>query len=569
MKKRYLRLMETTLTAYPDEHIRRYFDEVKTNGLTEHGFPRLTADIGILISHGRRTDLLPLFREMMEFCCRTIPTVKAANDFSVREIVGCLAELESAEAVSPAELNRWKGYLATIVPETCYNQFAKTPDSQVRNWALFSAVSEYFRQDMGLCDSESFIDLQLEVQLKWLDENGMYCDHAGAYPHQPIMYDLVSRGLFAILLHKGYRGKHYAAIDTALRRAGLATLRMQSVTGEMAFGGRSNQFLHNEGWLCAICEYEANRYAREGDPVLYKAFKSAALRALEATETWLSRTPIRHVKNRFPTETRFGCEGYGYFDKYMITTASNFYVAYLISDGAVPADDVPDTGASTFQTSDRFHKIFMRSGGYGLEFDLNADPHYDANGLGRVHRVGAPSAICLSLPCPVRPAYTLDIKGEEPTERVPLSICPALRRGDEYLFGADPAVSCAVESLTENGNGAETILTYTFPEGDGFEAATVTARHTLSPDGLTVTLLGEGEIALALPAFLFDGEEHTAITTEPGALTVAYRGWLCRYTASAPIIDTEKSAANRNGRYHAFCAAARNSLTVQIEILKA
>ena len=88
MNPRYLSVMSASLSAYPDSHIRRYFDEVKRNGLTEHGFPRLTANIGILLRHGIRTDLAPLFREMMDLCCTEIPRVKAANDFSVREIRG-------------------------------------------------------------------------------------------------------------------------------------------------------------------------------------------------------------------------------------------------------------------------------------------------------------------------------------------------------------------------------------------------------------------------------------------------------------------------------------------------
>ncbi len=568
MKKRYLRIMKASLSAYPDPHIGRYFDEVKENGLTEHGFPRLTSNIGILMAHGIRTDLAPLFREMMDFCCEQIPRVKAANDFSVREIICCLSELENSNVISTIDLERWKSALSTIVPEICYNCYATTPESTVRNWALFSAVSEYFRQEMGLCDSSDFIDLQLEVQLKWLDENGMYCDHAPAYPHQPIMYDLVSRGLFALLLHKGYRGKHYTAIDNALRRAGLCTLAMQSVTGEMAFGGRSNQFLHNEGWLAAVFEYEANRYAREGNPTLTAAFKAAADRALTAAEVWLSRTPIRHIKNRYPTETRYGCEGYGYFDKYMITTASNFYAASLICDEAIPFEPVDDTAPTAFLTSDRFHKLFLKSGGYGLEFDLNADPHYDANGLGRVHRAGAPSAICLSLPCPTKPQYTLDVEGEAPADRVPLSLCPAVKRDREWLFGADPSVKCRVESYARTDTAAEATLIYEFP-ADGTNGATaVTARYTVTADGVTVALHGTGEIAHALPVFTFDGETAPALAVEGRALTVAYDGWICRYTADCLIEDTGRISANRNGRYAAYCAISRDSLTVRIEIVR-
>ena len=45
MKEKYIDLMEKALSAYTDEHILRYFGDVKTNGLKEHGFPRLTANM--------------------------------------------------------------------------------------------------------------------------------------------------------------------------------------------------------------------------------------------------------------------------------------------------------------------------------------------------------------------------------------------------------------------------------------------------------------------------------------------------------------------------------------------
>ena len=49
MREVYLDLMEKTLAAYSDEHILHYFNKVQKDGLTEHGFPRLTSNIGILI----------------------------------------------------------------------------------------------------------------------------------------------------------------------------------------------------------------------------------------------------------------------------------------------------------------------------------------------------------------------------------------------------------------------------------------------------------------------------------------------------------------------------------------
>ncbi|MBR7097843.1 MAG: hypothetical protein IKC59_00375, partial [Clostridia bacterium] len=410
MKEKYIDLMEKALSAYTDEHIQRYFNEVKENGLTEHGFPRLTSNIGILIAYGRRPDLLPIFREMMEFCCKTIPNVKAANDFSVREIVCCLLEIERNNVLSKEETNRWRGYLATIEPTRCYNKFAKTPTDNVRNWALFTTVSEYFRLDAGIGGSMDFIELQLGQQLQWIDENGMYRDNGKCDIHQPFVYDLVPRGLFAVLLNRGYRGKYYREIDEHIKKAALLMLRMQSPNGELPFGGRSNQFLHNEPWMVTVFEYEAKRYARRGDFALAATFKAASARALAVTEHWLSKNPIRHIKNRFPTETGYGCETYAYFDKYMITVASFLYTAYLVCDDSIAYEPTSDREPQIAIPSRHFHKLFLKSGGYGLEFDLDADPRHDANGLGRIHRAGAPSAICLSCPCPADPVYAVDLE---------------------------------------------------------------------------------------------------------------------------------------------------------------
>lgn len=299
--------MAKSLSAYTTEHILRYFNDVKAEGLTEHGFPRLTVNMGILISNGKYTELLPLFLEMMDFCCKEIPGKKAANDFSVREVICCIEEAEKSGIVDKERIELWKDRLRGIDIESTYNQFARTPKDGVRNWALFTAVSEYYRQTAGLCDSADFIELQLCQQLQWIDENGMYMDNSASYIHQPMVYDLVSRGLFTLLLNRGYRGKYYEIIGENLKKSALLTLDMQSPNGEIPYGGRSNQFLHNEPWLCIIYEYEAKRYAREGNFTLAAKFKAAADRALSVTDLWLSKNPIRHIKNRYPTETKYGC----------------------------------------------------------------------------------------------------------------------------------------------------------------------------------------------------------------------------------------------------------------------
>ncbi len=560
MKEKYIELMERTLFAYTDEHIQRYFNDVKENGLTEHGFPRLTANIGILIAHGRRKDLLPIFMEMMDVCCDMFlrPHAKAANEFSVREIVCCIDEIEKAKAVEEERILRWKQKISVIVPEACYNVVVKKETDRITNWAIFGAVSEYARFYFGLGENLDFIDRQLSCQFQWLDENGMYRDNPKELIHQPIMYDYVSRGLFAMLLHFGYRGKYYKQIDNCLKEAGLLTLKMQSPNGEIPFGGRSNQFLHNEAWMMLLLEYEARRYAKEGNAELAMTFKSAIARALDITEDWLDKNPIRHIKNRFPTETKYGCEDYAYFDKYMITAASNLYAAYLLCDDSIPTVVAPDHEPVVFQTSYHFHKFFLKSGGYALEFDTNADPHYDANGLGRIHREGAPSTICLSCPCPATPIYTVDI--EKPFA---FSMCSAIREKGDWRFGAEESAKYEVlESETDKDSASATILCKLT------EDRVVKEYYAVNESGVSITVEGNGEIGYTLPSFCFDGETSPQIVSDDHSLTVSYEGWICRYTTNGTVSGLNKIAANRNGHYRVFIATAQNTLNVKIEITK-
>ncbi|MBR2464852.1 MAG: hypothetical protein IKB41_05445 [Clostridia bacterium] len=554
MKERYIDLMERTLAAYADEQIVAYFERVKRDGLTEHGFPRMAANIGILISHGRRTDLMPLFLKMMDFCCLEIPRVKAANDFSVREIVCALMEIEAAGVVPQKRLEGWKRSIASIDPYTCYDKYAKSKTDKVFNWALFTTVSEYARHHYGLCNADDFVDVQIPTQLQWLDENGMYRD---ALYHPPIIYDLVPRGLFSLLLHFGYDGPYRAEIDEMLRKTELLTLKMQSVTGEVPFGGRSNQFLHNEAMQLIVLEYAADRYQREGNFKLAGKFKAAAERALDCIERWLDRTPVHHVKNRFPLESRFGCEVYAYFDKYMITLASNLYNAYILcNDDVVPGEI--DLSPMVYQTSEYFNKVFLRAGGYSLEFDTDADPHYDASGLGRVHKADVPSALCMSLPCPAMPKFVV---GEHP---VAMSLSPGIFSDNYWQFATDAYIGrYEVLGMEAGENSASASLLCRF-----FNGKEVRTDYVVDQSGVTIKATSSDKLAHMLPAFAFDGEVYTNIKASEQQLEIRYQGFVCRYTTSGKIIDLEEVGYNRNGHYRGFAAIGNKEIEIKIELEK-
>lgn len=551
MKNKYLDIMEHALEAYSTEQIDEYFDEVKRNGLTEHGFARLTVNIGTMLAHGRKGELYERFVEMMSFCCARVSLDLAANDFSIQEMIVCIDQLCEKGIVDEDIINAWREDLKKPI---IYNEVAKSPDQLAYNWVLFSATSEFLRMKRGLCPLDmDFIDIQLATQVVHLDENGMYRD---AKEHAPIVYDNVSRTLFSLLLYYGYDGKYRDLIDGCLRRAGLISLKMQSVTGEIPCGGRSNQFYHNEAHLAAICEFEAARYKKEGNLALASKFKRAAYDALISIERGFSKEPIHHVKNRFPLESKYGCDGYGYFNKYMITAASFLNWARIFCSDEIEAAGDPLTEADAFSISSDFHQTFLRSGDYSVQIDTNSNRDHDASGICRIHKRGAPSEICLSCSGTATPIYFVD--REDCSD---VSFAAGRIKGGEALFKTRGEYDIA--SCSASGNSAYATLSC---EIDG-ERLGLTVE--VSGDGVDIGVSGEGEVALMLPTFDFDGEERTRINYEGSSLEIKYLGYKCRYFTSGKIRDTERIGCTRNGHYKVFCASGEGFVKAHISIEKA
>ena len=72
MRERYINVMERALEAYSAEKLNAIISDAETNGVREHGFFRIVSVMGILLSNGRRAELLPLFRRGMDIACDAI-----------------------------------------------------------------------------------------------------------------------------------------------------------------------------------------------------------------------------------------------------------------------------------------------------------------------------------------------------------------------------------------------------------------------------------------------------------------------------------------------------------------
>lgn len=545
MKEIYLDIMEKALSAYTDKKITEYIDEVKRGGLTEHGFPRLGANIGILMAHGRRLELKGVFIEIIDLClhgfAHPINSKKAGNNFAVREVCHMLAELEKTSVIDREQLEVWKKQLATLDIPTTYTHIVSEEKPNPQNWAYFAVVSEQAR--CGLCgmDATAFFEHQLPSQLARLDENGMYRDGDMTGPYQPMVYDLVTRNLIGLSLFMGYNGKYAKRIEKMMDNSDDLTLKMQSVTGELAFGGRSNQCIHNEMMLANYYELRATLLSKKGDLKKAGMFKAAAKKAAEACMQWLEEKPISHVKNHFDPDLQLGCEGYAYFNKYMITVASNAYLAYFVADDRIEPTTTPaDIGGFVAQTGADFHKVFMNAGGYFLEIDCYADIRYDASGLGRVHKSGCDSRVCLSVPFP---AGETKYKLETPNPH-PLSICCFKNTADGIICSAQEGALHKLISKTQSNEQCSAVFDCVLNQ-----EKMVTEKYTVSSNGVDMEFCGAD--GMLIPAFLFDGANETEIRVSNGQIVIKYNGSFCKYMFSGEPSEYGVFF-NRNGRYRAY-----------------
>ena len=204
------------------------------------------------------------------------------------------------------------------------------------------------------------------------------------------------------------------------------------------------------------------------------------------------------------------------------------------------------TGGFVTETSKDFHKIFLNSNGYFLEFDTNADFHYDANGLGRIHKKGCASQVCLSLPFPPK---TESIKLEADNPR-PMSLCAWC--GD--LYGSEEYAE--YEKISEKP----------FVLNCRMNEISVKEIYEVSDNGVSITLDGEGKLGFMVPVFEFDGRDYTDIQVSDGKIEVVYNSSKCIYTWNGNVLGYE-DYNNRNGRYRVYKIETRR-LHVEIEDLK-
>ena len=189
-----------------------------------------------------------------------------------------------------------------------------------------------------------------------------------------------------------------------------------------------------------------------------------------------------------------------------------------------------------------------------MELEYEANPQYDASGIGRIHRRGAPAAICLSVPVSATPKY---ITGDPNPHG--MAICGGVFDGNwQYALEADCIYQ--IHSHSQSGGIVTASWSVTLP-------CEKTLVQSLKMDnGVTITTQSTGRAGLMLPAFDFDGENKTIIEAAEHSLSIRYQGWICRYATDGSIVDTGNLCMNRNGQYRIFRAENDSTVTVKVTI---
>ncbi|MDD4097341.1 MAG: hypothetical protein PHC30_01095, partial [Lentisphaeria bacterium] len=444
--------------------------------------------------------------------------------------------------VPSEQTGRWMELLAGIDPERCY--FSCRPENgggAGHNFVTFAIAAEAGRQMLGLAPRSDFLDRMVGLQLRHLDNHGMYRD-----PKCPMTYDAVARMNLALARSFGYDGAWAGQLDAGLTRGAMAQLLYQSPTGVMPFGGRSNQQNFNEVTFAVLCEYEAARCAAAA-PVLAGAFRRAAALAFAAIQPYLADKTVFFTKNFFPpdAEVIHGREkGYGWYSPYCLLIASQLGFAARLAGDAVPtaAAAPAEYGTYFWPTTEAFHKIFAGCHGLQVEIERHADPDYDATGLGRIQRRNCPVLLGLSAPAPAAPRFFTCVPPGLDT-----AIGPEV---DGVTLAAQhgPRLTSRIRDAAVSRDQVAFSIDY------AAEGLAVTEHYRLTAEGLDLVVEagGAGAFVFRVPVLETDGRQQGRLALTMSGFDFQFLGGVYQVrevSGQASVQLEDAPAVNRNGIY--------------------
>jgi len=467
----YFDLIINSLVGYDLDYIEKEIDknnsEVFLNEYRRIVLVRIANILSFQIKNKVNLKYLDLLKKLLFVLISDLVSTKRAtgSDFEMIEIYFALTNIKPL--IKEQTYNEYITILRDLNPYECYEiNCRKTSPEKQGNFVIYNMVGEYLRSLLTGFDAFEYINENWEIQKTKFDAYGMYKD-----PNNPILYDLSVRAHLALMLQLGYKGKLKKEFEDILIKSSMITLHYISSAYVFPYGGRSNSFNMNEALHASLCEYYANVYYEKGEYKIAGAFKSSARKSIEN----LKRFKGHHIKNFFDIHSNFGCEKYGTYEGYMVTTGCFMEMGYTIANKKIKEYTSPSTyGQYIFKTTDDFHKVFANNKNYFIEIDYNSDLHYEGSGLGRIHKKDIPVELALSMPFSSNPKYRLGDYKQEKT--LALGIGWYEKEKEVYLANQTFIKNAHVHTICENKRKVKFQVTYYLKQGEIVETYTINRK---------------------------------------------------------------------------------------------
>ncbi len=411
------------------------------------------------------------------------------------------------------------------------------------NAIAYALASEACMLDARLGGDDNFFDAWAPVLFDGFNrKNGMYID-----PGSPMAYDMITKQQILFAITKGANGEHKDKALELCKRGAVSSLYMQSVTGQMPFGGRTNQFLCVETILAHFFEMLSSLECQISHNKESGIYKRAAHAAVNSIEPWLEMKPFRHIRQGFEPKLGHGIDSGGVYTVYGLLTSSILGTAYFESIGNEKTScyETPaEAGGSVFVTDKDFHKVFASCGKYHIEIDTCADIEKDATGLGRFHKEGIMPETALSGSCASEPSYSYALNEIEPFA---CAIGPAwLDENNETvsLAGYDSdKISYSINIMQESRECVAFSITY------DLSGKFIEETFQLSDKGLLYNISGDMQgLHITVPIIKTDGMESGCVRINDEGILVEYRDSYFKIICEKPELSCGL-CANRNAVY--------------------
>ena len=553
----------------------------------QYSTPCYALSVALLNAAGRITesDLFDSGVKAMSCAVDEMYENRCAHNHGEFFIQPIMMAMDLYEGVVPDELSvEWKNKIATVDPYLLYKDNLNRK-KKCYNHNVVALAGEYLRVRKGIDFGGEFFERHMKHQEQYMSDNGMYIDNP---TNPPMVYDEFTRQFLASIMVEGYDGPSHDFYCDRLLNGAWTSLFMQSPYGEVPCGGRSAQHIWNEAAAAVTYEIYAAQYQAAGRSAEARAFKRAAHKSIQSIMRWGRPDGSGYiVKNRYPIEAMHGYESYSAQSQYNLLACWLMAVAYLYADDSIPEAPAPsDVGGYVIPMTDVYHKVFANAAGNYVEYELSADPRYNATGIVRIHLKNSNPQIGPSDAIP----RNWDKKKRKDLGGELMAVGPAWkdRAGNEhrlaeytnmlyanddpefyskYPKGKTPDVQVDIDEQSP-----ERVCFTIVYKGEFNGATTVRERIVIDRRGVTVEDSVEGDVAgmrVYYPMLVFDGMEHAAIRISKDRMKLSLRDGSITFKVLSPsdarLQRTGRELSFRNGMAEGlYFDASGNKATYRI-----